>query len=153
TTSAITPPPTASPFNGGFANQTIRQVVPGTVGGKQLRLRFSNVYGEQAITFQAVRVGLQQSGATLLPGSNRKVTFGGRDTVTIRAGAVALSDPVKIEVPDAANIVASYFTAQPTGVPTGGGFAGSGAASYVAQGNQVDAVDGSNFRTSGGAWF
>ncbi|MGD0395200.1 MAG: hypothetical protein ABSC41_21470, partial [Acidimicrobiales bacterium] len=45
-----------------FSNQTIREVVHTTIGGKAIRLRLSNTFGPRAIRFDAVYAGLQQEG-------------------------------------------------------------------------------------------
>src|ERR1035438_5128212 len=65
-----------------FSNQTIREVVHTTIGGSALRVRLSNTFGTRAIRLDAVFVGveqagLQKDGASLVPGSNHEVTFGG----------------------------------------------------------------------------
>ena len=82
-----------------FNNQTIRLIARSTLGGKALRLRFSNAFGNQKLTLGAVHIGLRD-GTTekIVPGSDRKVTFGGAEGVTIAVGALALSDPVELEV-------------------------------------------------------
>ena len=41
--------------------------------GFQIRLRFSNVFGSHPVTFDGVYVGIQASGATIVPGTNRPV--------------------------------------------------------------------------------
>jgi lysophospholipase L1-like esterase len=112
------------------------------------------VYGDRArpdgVTFDAVRIALQQSGPAIASGSDRIVTFSGLQHVTIQTGAVVVSDPVTLHVPDAANVVVSLFAADPTGTPTVGG---SGAVSYVASGNHANDVDGAAFTAAGGAYF
>ena len=48
------------------------------------------------VTLGPVTIGLRGPGASLLAGSERPVTFGGRPTLVISAGANAISDPVKL---------------------------------------------------------
>ncbi len=52
-----------------------------------MRVRLSNAFGDRPLTFDSVYAGLQQEGAALVPGSNRRVTFDGRTSVTIRPAA------------------------------------------------------------------
>src|SRR5690349_19245396 len=66
------------PFASGFSNQTIREIVHTSVGGRGLRVRLSNAFGTAPITFDAVFVGVQGDGANLVARSNRQVTFGSR---------------------------------------------------------------------------
>ena len=80
----------------GATDQTFRLIVRPDIWGQTARLRLSNAFGTQPVTFNDVYAGLQVSGAELLPGSNRPVTFGGRHDVTIPPGGSTLSDPVKL---------------------------------------------------------
>ncbi len=48
------------------------------------------------MTFDAVYVGVQLSGAAILHGTNRAVTFGGKSTVTIAPGSSAWSDGIAL---------------------------------------------------------
>ena len=65
-----------------------------SVGGSEIRLRISNVFGTKPLTLNDVRVALSGAGAAMAAGSSHRVTFGGRDTVTIPAGKREFSDPV-----------------------------------------------------------
>lgn len=116
------PPPLnsgfAPPFATGFNNQTIRNIVHTSIGGSAVRVRLTNTFGSQPVTFNAVDIGIEQSGATLVAGSNHAVTFGGSTSIMIPAGAEALSDPVPLTVPSDKNLAVSLFTGSPTGTPT-----------------------------------
>ena len=92
-----------------FSNQTLRQIVHITVGGVAVRLRLSNVFGAQPVTFDSVFLGLQKDGAGVVPGSNHEVTFGGSKSVTIREGAEAISDATVFRVADGQNLAISLF--------------------------------------------
>jgi lysophospholipase L1-like esterase len=80
----------------GASDQTFRLIVRPDIWGQTARLRLSNAFGAQAVTFNDVFAGLQVSGAELLPGSNHAVTFGGRHDVTVPPGGSAFSDPVRL---------------------------------------------------------
>jgi lysophospholipase L1-like esterase len=98
-----------------FKNQTIREIVHTTVGGRAVRIRLANPFGTQAVIFNAVYVGLQKSGASLIPGSNHVVTFGGNKSIAIREGADALSDAIWLAVGSQQNLVVSLYTSVATG--------------------------------------
>ena len=66
------------------------------VWGKQARLRFSNALGTKPVTFDGVYVGLQLGSATVAPGTNRPVTFGGKPSVTVEPGKDVWSDAVAL---------------------------------------------------------
>jgi lysophospholipase L1-like esterase len=80
----------------GAKEQSFRLIVRPDIWGKEARIRLSNVFGTQPVTFTGAHVGLQLSGAALLPGSNAAVKFGGKDNVTVAPGAAVLSDPVPL---------------------------------------------------------
>ena len=60
------------------------------IWGRQARLRFSNAFGTRPVTFDGVFVGLQLGGAALVQGTNRPVTFGGKDEHDGRARRIGL---------------------------------------------------------------
>jgi lysophospholipase L1-like esterase len=66
------------------------------IWGQQARLRFSNVFGTRPVTLDGVFVGLQLGGPGIVKGTNRPVSFGGKDNVTIAPGASVWSDGVAL---------------------------------------------------------
>jgi lysophospholipase L1-like esterase len=77
-------------------NQTFRLIVRPDLWSSQMRLRFTNVFGNQAVTFDGVFVGLQKSGATIERGTNQPITFGGNNSLTLQPGKTQWSDPVSL---------------------------------------------------------
>ncbi|GLY74939.1 GDSL-type esterase/lipase family protein [Actinoallomurus iriomotensis] len=79
---------------GSLIDVTVRNVVHTTIGGGNLRIRLSNNFGTSAITFSSAYIGTPTASdsAAIVPGSNRRITFGGKTSVTIPAGGVVLSD-------------------------------------------------------------
>ena len=80
----------------GARDQSFRLVVKPEIWGGQARLRFSNAFGTQSVTFDDAHAGLQWSGSQVMPGTNRAVTFGGRKSVTVAAGESVWSDAVTL---------------------------------------------------------
>jgi lysophospholipase L1-like esterase len=80
----------------GAANQSFRLMLKPSIWGRQARIRLSNVFGTRPVTFDQVYAGLQEESATLLPGTNRPVTFGGKSAIVIPPGKDATSDPVTL---------------------------------------------------------
>ena len=98
----FTPPPTPT-----FTNQTLRQIVHVSIGGSTVRVRFSNAQGTVPLIIGAASVGIRTTGVRV--GSLRKLTFGGEPSITIPNGAVALSDPVKLDVDPQADLAVSLY--------------------------------------------
>jgi lysophospholipase L1-like esterase len=99
-----------------FDNQTIRQIVHISVGGSRMRVRLSNEYGRTPLVVGSVHIARQLAGngASIMPGTDRPLTFGGRTGVTIPAGAPVLSDPVDLEAPALSNLAISIHLPKPT---------------------------------------
>jgi lysophospholipase L1-like esterase len=90
-----------------LGGRTIRQIVRVSIGGKLVRVRLSNAYGTDSLAIGAARVALRSTGASIATGSDRVLTFNGSPSTTIPPGAVAVSDPVKLQVPDLGDLAVS----------------------------------------------
>ncbi len=91
----------------GFNNHTIRMNPRISLGGDRLRVRISNAYGNRPLAIGAARIALRDKGPAAVPGSDRKLTFGGSDGAVIAAGAVLLSDPVELNVAPLSDLAVS----------------------------------------------
>ena len=77
------------------SNSTLRMVVRPSIAGGAIRLRIENTQAQTAVAFSGAFIGELGSGAALVPGTNRRLTFSGKAGLTLAAGASAWSDPVK----------------------------------------------------------
>jgi len=80
----------------GARDQTLRMIVRPDIFGPRARIRLSNALGTKPVTFDGVFVGLQLSGAEVMRGTNRPVSFAGKNAVTIAPGDSAWSDPIAL---------------------------------------------------------
>jgi lysophospholipase L1-like esterase len=129
--------------NGGsrsFDNQTLRQIMQISVGGSRVRVRISNEYGETPLLIGSAHVARQSTGASIVPGTDRALKFGGRSSVVIREGSVVLSDPVTLNVPSNASLALSLWLPQSTGLATFH-MNGNQTAYVSGPGNFSDAID------------
>ena len=109
-----------------FASQTLRVMLWTTIGGSQVRVKLTNSFATAPLPVGAAHVALRQSGGTIVPGSDRALTFGGSSSVTIAAGAEAWSDPVALNVSAHSDLAVSVYvpstltpqTFHPTGLKT-----------------------------------
>ena len=88
----------------GARDQSFRLIVRPDLWGPRTRLRLSNALGTQPVRFGDVHVGLQLGGATLVAGSNRRVTFKGADGVTVPPGESVWSDAVPLPFVDGVDV-------------------------------------------------
>jgi lysophospholipase L1-like esterase len=99
-------------------DQTVRERVRISIGGAQIRIRLSNEYGSSALVLASVTVAVPNGPASIRTDSIRTVTFGGRNSVTIPAGAPALSDPLAFPVAYGAEISLSLYCPKRMATPT-----------------------------------
>ena len=90
-------------------NQTIRQIVRVSLGGKRVRVRLSNAHGAGPLEIGAASVALRSTDADVAAGSHRHLTFSGSTFTSIPPGALVVSDPVILQVPDLGNLVVSLY--------------------------------------------
>jgi len=83
-----------------------------STGGKKLRIRLSNVYGDQPVVLGAAHVARRAAGADIDPLSDRAVTFRGQGSTTIAPRSNAESDPIDLDVAPRADLAISVFFAQ-----------------------------------------
>ena len=88
------------------------------MGGKRVRVRLSNAYGAGPLAIGAAHVALRSTGAAIAAGSDRMLTFGGSPSTTIPPGALAVSDPVNLRVPDLGDLAVSIYVAGSRVEPT-----------------------------------
>ena len=141
------PPDLSGISTTGFNNQTVRLIIHTTIAGSRLRLRLANTFGTSPLTIGQVDVAIQLQGASVVSGSDRKLTFGGSPSIIIPIGAEVYSDPVEFAVRPQENLAVSLFVPQPTGPTTWHTF--NWQTSYASQaGNHTSDQQGSAFTTS-----
>jgi lysophospholipase L1-like esterase len=113
TTSTASAPATVA-----FENQTLREIVHTSIGGSRVRVRFSNTLGTETLWINAAHVALRAQESAIVPGTDRELTFGGEQAVLIPNGAVAVSDPVNLDVPAQADLAISVYVAGNFGPPS-----------------------------------
>src|SRR5713101_4581881 len=83
-----------------------------SIWGSRLRVRISNAYGVRPLTIGTACVGLRSVGPAVVPGSNRRLTFGGETGATIATGALVVSDPVELDFPALSDLALSVHLPQ-----------------------------------------
>jgi lysophospholipase L1-like esterase len=99
--------PTRSILN--LEDQTVRERVRVSLGGPQIRIRVSNEFGSAPLVIGAATVAVPIEPASIRQGSMREVTFGGRRSVVVPAGAPVLSDAIDFPVASGTEISISLY--------------------------------------------
>jgi lysophospholipase L1-like esterase len=132
-----------------YNNQTLRAIVHTSVGGTRVRVRIANTFGTAPLIIGSAHLAVSNSGSAIVSGTDRVLTFGGRMSVTIPAGAPAFSDPVDLTVKPVSDLAVSLYLPSPTKAETTTFIQGS---SFVSStGNFAGSVDLPG-ATSVGAW-
>jgi lysophospholipase L1-like esterase len=97
-----------------FDNQTVRYIIHTSVGGDRVRIKLSNTFGSEPLVIGSAHVARRAAGARIERSSDRRLTFGGADRVTIPVGALVVSDPVQLDVPALSDLAISLYLPQPT---------------------------------------
>jgi lysophospholipase L1-like esterase len=136
----------------GFANMTIRNVVHTSVGGSAARIKLSNLYGTRPLVISHATLALAAapSNPTAASGTMRRLTFGNRPSVTIPAGGAITSDAVRLNVPHAADLLATTYSPTRSGPVTYHPYARQ--TSYVARGNRSLDAAGTAFTQQSPYW-
>lgn len=145
------PPYSSGISKNGCHNQTLRLIVHPHMSGSALRLRFSNVFGSNALTFGKVHVAHSAGASSIIPETDHQVTFHGKPSVTIPVGKRMVSDPVPLGVKSGQDLAVSVYIPERSGPTTWHAWARQ--TSYIASANQTSEPFGQLFDKKENAWF
>ncbi len=92
-----------------FADVTLRLIVHTTAGGERVRIRIANTFGTEPLVVGAAHIARRDRDASIVAGTDRPLTFGGRPSFTVPPGALVLSDPVALEVVPLSDLAVSIY--------------------------------------------
>ncbi|MFF1693431.1 SGNH/GDSL hydrolase family protein [Streptomyces sp. NPDC058257] len=135
----------------GFSGQTLRQVVRVTRGGDRARIRLSHAYGTSPLHIAGATVARTKKGAAVEEGSVRRLTFGGRRSVSIPAHGQLSSDEARLNLKPFESVTVTLHLARTTGPATF--HAQSFSTSYRADGDHVEDSGAGAFDESTESWY
>lgn len=115
---ATAPQPPEPRHADSFQNQTLRLIVHISAGGKRVRIKVSNVFGEHPLVIGSAHIARRTQGADMDPKSDRVLKFEGKSSTRVAAGSMVASDPVELEVPALSDLAVSLFLPESTEVKT-----------------------------------
>ena len=132
-----------NPPSPGLENNSLRQIVQVSIGGKKVRLKLTNEFSQDATEIKAVELALAKTAGSspeIDESSTVSLTFDGLSSVTIPAGGKVVSDAVNFKMGDRENVAITihYGAASSTSVS---GHPGSRTTSYLKAGNATDFND------------
>lgn len=126
----------------GLTDNTLRQIIRVSIGGKQMRLRFSNIFSDQPTVLKSVSVANFVAGATIDGKTQKSVSFNGNAGITMKPQQEVFSDAFDFALqPGQLLAITIHYgaTSQKTS-----GHPGSRTTSYILPGDQVNNVDFAN---------
>ena len=123
------------PAGEGLRDQTVRNVVFLSAGGRSVRVRLTNAFGTTPLRVGKATVAVQASGDAAVPGTLRTLTFRGKPAVTVPAGHEIFSDPVRLDVRALSTLLVSAYLPEATGPLTNHPFTAQG--NYLAPGDRT----------------
>ncbi len=124
-----------------LTNITLRQVVHVSLGGSQIRIRFSNEFGDGPVTINQAHVAVCPTtplNSTIDTTTDKALSFATSASTTIAAGMAVWSDPLDFDLGALSNLsITIAFGSVPTNVT---GHPGSRTTSYELAGGSVSAA-------------
>lgn len=120
-----------------MTDATLREIVHLSIGGPEVRVRFSNAFGTEPLVIDAAHIAraIKPGTSAIDASSDTALTFGGKTSVIIPAGAEYDSDPVAFAAAPGGDVAVSFHLPQAPAQQTG--HPGSRSTSFVTHGNHV----------------
>ncbi|MFI6404268.1 SGNH/GDSL hydrolase family protein [Streptomyces sp. NPDC050548] len=136
----------------GMAGRSVRNIVHTSAAGTSARITLSNLYGRSPLTLTHASIALAagHNSSAAAPGTMRRLTFGGATSVTVPAGQQALSDAVRLQVPQGADVLVTTYAPAGSGPVTFHPYARQ--TSYLADGDRVENPSGAPYTQRTPVW-
>ena len=123
----------------GLTNNSLRQIVQVSIGGKKVRLKLTNEFSKEPTEIKAIELSIAKtsgSSSEINEASTVSLTFDGKLSVTIPAGGMIVSDAVKFPIGNRENVAITIHYGQTSSSVSG--HPGSRTTSYLKEGNTTD---------------
>ena len=123
----------------GLTNNTLRQIVRVSIGGELLRLRFSNDFGKEPVTIKSVAIALSREGSRIDATTQKTLTFGGKNSITIPSNSEIYSDSLSFHLAPGSRLAIAIHFGETS--PTVTGHPGSRTTSFILEGGKTLSED------------
>ena len=123
----------------GLSNNSLREIVQVSIGGKTVRLKLTNEFSQQPTEIKAIELAVAKTAGSSYEVDEQttvSLTFGGQPGVTMPAGGHVVSDPVNFKIGNRENVAITIHYGETS--PSVSGHPGSRTTSYLATGNTTD---------------
>ena len=126
----------------GLANNSLREIVQVSIGGKKVRLKLTNEFSQEPTEIKAVELSIAETAgisSDIDETTTVSLTFDGKASVTIPAGGQVVSDAVKFPISPRENVAITIHYGAASA--TVSGHPGSRTTSFLKAGNTTDFTD------------
>ena len=126
----------------GLENNSLREIVQVSIGGKRVRLKLTNEFSQEETEIRAVELAIAKtagSSCEIDEQSTVSLTFSGNSSVTIPAGGKVVSDAIDFRMDDRQNVAITIHYGKTS--KSVSGHPGSRTTSYLKEGNTTDFTD------------
>lgn len=123
----------------GLTDNTLRQIIRVSIGGKRMRLRFSNIFSNENTVLKSVSVANAVEGSTIDGKTQKTLSFNGNASVTMNPQQEVFSDAFDFALQSGQFLAITIHygsTSQKTS-----GHPGSRTTSYILEGDNSKSVD------------
>lgn len=123
----------------GLANNSLREIVQVSIGGKKVRLKLTNEFSKEPTEIKAVELAIAETSgisSDIDETTTVSLTFDGKPSVTIPAGGQVVSDAVKFPIAARENVAITIHYGAASA--TVSGHPGSRTTSFLKAGNTTD---------------
>ena len=123
----------------GLSNSTLRQVVCVSIGGENLRVRFSNEFSKSPVTMKKVQIAVSKGESVIDKSTITELKFKGNPEITMDPGVAIISDPVAFKLTPRMLVAITIYFGETS--PDVTGHPGSRTTSYLISGDKTSEVD------------
>ncbi len=118
----------------GLTGNTLRQIISPSLGGKSIRLKFSNEFSDRPIEMKSVEIAIVTEQPSIDTSTKKTLKFDGQEGVTMPAGEAVFSDALTFEFDPRTKLAITIKFGETAEKITG--HPGSRTTSYLVEGNQ-----------------
>ncbi|MGQ9620760.1 MAG: SGNH/GDSL hydrolase family protein [Bacteroidales bacterium] len=119
----------------GLSNNTLRQIVRVSIGGKTIRARFSNEYGSSGVEIKGVNIAVARADGIIDTSTIKELTFSNNQHIIIEPETTVTSDPLKFNLKPRYDVAITIFFGETS--PEVTGHPGSRTTSFLIEGNHL----------------
>ena len=135
----------------GLTNNTLRQVVCVSVGGKKMRMRLANYYSKDPVTIKSVQIAVSKGGSTIDESTTKTLQFSGKSECTMLPGADIVSDPISFNLEPRMEVAITIYFGETSQTVTG--HPGSRTTSYILAGDHTAKGDDFSAAVKTDHWY